>query len=107
MMLTDEGERRGSKPEAAANHRLTRTQPPSSRGEPAAPAAADVLPGSLRNSQADGGEQSDGQQSQAPRQQRLQCSQGSLNAHILHGVKSGVWGMPAHQEVCAEEQDAV
>lgn len=107
MMLTDEHERRGSKQEARAA-RQTHSQRSHSRAERSPRAASEMLPGSLRGSQAEG------EQELPPSQQQHQQRgashshdrTNSLTNHVLHGVKSGAHMMqlPAF-EAQDEEED--
>lgn len=78
----------------------------SCRSERSPPAAADMLPGSMRGSQED--EEEQGQLPPMQQQQRRTSrGQTSLTMHVLHGVKSGAWDMKAQMEAAAfaEEHD--
>lgn len=105
MMLTDEHERRGSRqePKPARNPRS-----PPSRAQREAPAAADMLPGSMRGQQQE--EDEEGEQLPPMQQQQQRRASrgvnGSLTAHVLHGVKSGAWDMKAQMDSgYVEEQE--
>lgn len=67
------------------------------RAERGPPAATEMLPGSLRGSQAEGEQELPSmQQHQQRGASHDQDRTNSLTSHVLHGVKSGVWDMKAH-----------
>jgi hypothetical protein len=90
MMLTDEHERRCSRQEPKAARNPRSSSPSRAQREPP---AADMIPGSMRAQQ----EGEEGEQLPPMQQQRRvsRGATGSLTAHVLHGVKSGVWDMKA------------
>ena len=92
MMLTDEHERRAR---TSLEYRPANVALKSPARDPAGVAAAG-LPGSLRGS-ADDIEQDGPPQLQL--QSRTPRTNSTTNMHVLHGVKSGAWGMPANTEL--------